>query len=160
MENYLHLYLGQKVIYDEQIATLIEIDNAETCGIILGEHEYRGDVHVSKIKLILQPLSSMTQECLTEIFDLCYEYVYSNKREFELTFVSHGDELAIKAREFAYKNYDYGLTVNGNGVLFSVNGDFLNAPTFEVTRILLKHGFDLFSLKEKGLCVYEEDLKK
>jgi hypothetical protein len=160
IKDYLHLYIGCNVQWNKArgftltkvnwLFNEFEIDQDES-----GYTETFNEKTVHEIKPILRPLSDMTGEVLTEIFDVCYRCVYSSERDFPVETVSTGFEMGMKAFD---GKYNYGLTVNVTGILFSVDGKFLTVPVFDVTRILLREGYDLFDLLDAGLAINKSSI--
>lgn len=100
-------------------------------------------------KPVLHPIDNIPANVLKEIFKACYKSVYgiNPDKGVKIKMVYHGNDMGLKASEIVLEEqYDYGLTVDKNGIMFSVNGDCLNIPTFEVTTILTKGYVDIFSL--------------
>lgn len=111
---------------------------------------------VPNIKLLLRPLSDMTEEELRHVLNMCYTNVYGHDPEFQLvTIVSDETGGGVKATEDNGK-WNYGLTVTTDGVNFSVNGDFLFVKQFEMIAYLLSRGFDLFDLIPSGQAKTKE----
>lgn len=165
IKNYLHLYLGCEVQTPTRhyssdggksfkvVGRLMDIDLVIhqagvhlPCNALTDLENYP----FKELKPILRPLSSMTEEVLKDIFNTCYFATYSYEVDFSLELVQHGYDLGIKAFD---GKYHYGLTVNNSGALFSVDGKFLSIPIYDVTRILLKNGFDLYDLIPEGLAI-------
>lgn len=118
--KYLPLYLGQKVYenYNNRVVTLTGVNTKEEYPVKV-IHDKTGIVWGFKyheIKLILRPLSSMTEE--------------------------EGKALDCMGWETRWDK---------NGVPHS-----LFQP--EAFIKLIEWGFDIFGLKEKGLCIYENEL--
>jgi len=150
LKDVLHLYLGCKVLLEsemysengnpdkiiERLAGIDKDGNCEGDSYVL----YEGD-----FKLILRPLSSMTEEEALHCIGIAYESVYTHKPEFiRVEMVDSNQEAAaIICEEPGWK---YGFSVTKNGIDFSANGSFLHIPQFEITAYLLSKGFDLFNL--------------
>lgn len=138
MKEVLPLYIGQKIQYPDIDGSIIIArftgltvgDGIETTYLeIVKDGETKGDYLAFKdngnhksnalnAKLILRPLSSMTEEEMSKIGITDYEFMLAN---FEM-----GNEMNFTASQFFF---------------------------------LLSKGFDIFNLHERGLCLYESDLK-
>lgn len=134
IKDVLHLYLGQKIVVRHRNQPDYETTLTPA---------FLGDP--TGVKLILRPLSSMTEEEKVELFrnifpndhaatplgaEYCINYLLDLEEDYNLD----------KWME------DYREVIN-NYSAWSL-----------ITTYLLFKGFDLFGLHEKGLCLYEGDL--
>lgn len=125
IDQYLPLYLGQKVkITDGRIVTLTGVYTKAVpyydCNIVQVYHDDQINwLESDEVKLILRPISSMTEEEKLEL-------------------------------------YGMGFTCNnGMQILHPTEWNAFKPTQFQW---LLSKGFDIFGLKEKGLCLYPEEL--
>lgn len=145
--DYLHLYLGRDVRAGVKYTAKLAIESGED-EIGLKRVLHQPDV----FKLLLRPLSDMTEEELREAMTICYRSVYSSEPSFDSVEMIL-DESGGGLKAIEHPKWEYGLTVTLDGVMFSTNGQFLNIPVFDVTRYLLSKGFDLFGLIDAGLAI-------
>lgn len=141
LQSYLPLYLGQKVktfalgdINSFGMFTGIELDARPDHAFItvtFSDNQYR-IFRAFEVKLILRPLSSMTEEEERELGKIALPECDAPRSRFVLSMESTGK--------------------NSEGTLMMDN------YTPEMVVWLLSKGFDIFGLKEKGLCLYPEEL--
>lgn len=138
MENYLHLYIGADCLANDLFRSKLvgiypsEVEEGKIIAIMLPQNQ---EFYIEETKLILRPLSNMTEE-------EAQNYLtgrFHDKRIIDVAMEKDG----VWYRIFKSKNVFmpfYKMDCGGMQTLF----------------LLSKH-FDLFGLHEKGLCLYEED---
>lgn len=105
------------------------------------------------IKLVLRPLSSMTDEELCELVNICLMSIYGYTPSYKVSDVlseSDNSRGVICFTTDLEKKERYGLTIEYNGIEFSIDSNKMNIPVFSLVTELLKLHFDLFGLIESG----------
>lgn len=117
-----------------------------------GFYEWRKSIY--KIRPVLKELSSMSPRTLKKLFSVCYEYVYNHKpTDCKIDIIYHEGEKGLKASEDVLgKIWNYDLTIDKNGIIFSVDDSYLTIPTFELTKILIEENYDIFGLIENDVA--------
>lgn len=142
IKDYLHLYLGCRVIVEDKLMGTLEgvsTPNAGCSGdnplIFFDDGEVStGDFEIETVKPILRPLSDMKKEETLAAFHMSYQDAKYQFDEFQKV-----------------DNNDFGWRArNQNGMEC-----FMPANSFkpDVLLYLLKQGFDLFGLIESGLAI-------
>lgn len=150
LADYLPLYLGQKFIFTQLDGTYnsaYSIPTELTLEVLLMQ---RG--HESRIRLLLRPLSSMTEEEMVELVHRQHRSIMANI-----------DRTTITKIGWAYKDSYNGINVSwfrkqGSGASSGSNTIHINKSDPEQFLYLLSEGFDLFNLQRKGLAIYPEEL--
>ena len=135
LQQYLPLYLGQKIEYFDMF------ENKYSIGVLNGIHTNTGHFSVfvegtssghdiDKCKLILRPISSMTEEEAKELI--------APLNELRIMSIKRG------GIQYSTPEMEFG-------------SEFLFFSSLDPIRLkwLLSKGFDIFNLKEKGLAIYE-----
>lgn len=130
ISHYLHLYLGCKLKCTNEKCN----SDYEYFGMTISNSPLLLDKHSNgNWKLILRPLSSMTEE---EMRDL-------HRLRFESPFQGGYEGLKLWAKVFTSTDFSNKL------IAFKPD---------EFKYLLSKH-FDLFGLHESGFCIYQSELK-
>jgi hypothetical protein len=147
MKDYLHFYIGQ----DVDVLRKYPNGDSQVLKLILDAYTYMnivdGSFKDSEVKLLLRPLSDMSEE---EAVEMCK----INTPEYRWDCIEIFD---ISGECIWYMD---GSRSQGDG--FDEANDLyiyfehLNAKEFAY---LLSKGFDVFGLKEKGLAIYKTDVK-
>lgn len=150
MQDYIHLYMGQNVVHvpdDKTTANIHGLDlSAGRVFVNNNDHQMYGELKLSEIKLILRPLESMTDEEVRELIQ--HDKLREEYRSLVYEFFPDGKRIEI---QWSVETED-GAVITNNWTLSLIE---MNAHDFAWA---LKKGFDLFGLRESGLCVYEQDL--
>lgn len=152
IDQYLPLYLGQKFRFKINGAEKwTSLSNSGMTAMDL--HKITMNTDTFEVQFLLRPLSSMREEEMKEL----YTFVF-RKRTFTGDNITHRDKgtkderwvlWSGLERLFIYKDGDVGADID-------LHHFRVNHP--EVVKWQLSKGFDIFGLKEKGLCIYENEL--
>ena len=166
IKDYLHLYgIGFEVVFDNKTwkisafrKELVELERNKDGGSLNPFGSIvRNQAYYSELIVPLRPLSDMTEDELVAIATMCYEKIFNDEPHFyKKELVPNGSYIGLKWEE---REFRYGLSVNNDGVVFLVNGDFMSIPIFEIVVYLLSKGFDLFELIKEGLAIDKTTLK-
>lgn len=143
IEDYLHLYLGCDVTDGEHVMKLLSVG---IYGYTAANDEVKSQGMFHRVKPILRPLSSMTEEEKTTIGKMAGWYeggVIFNEHHFE-----------IKHDTFKEMAFDSLTRANEH------DADRLGPKAyFEMMPYLLSRSFDLFGLIEAGLAISSTTIK-
>lgn len=163
--DYLHFYLGCEVLLEsEMYGTGGKPDKIRERLVGIDKDGASGENHIlyeGDFKLILRPLSDMTEEEGKEIMKMIYQAIFHLDCELDAIDIIRGDEnsFGMKAGESRYEER-IGLTIEPHcGIELSVEGGKIMTPQFEATRWLLSKGFDLFGLIDSNLAINKSTLK-
>lgn len=161
LKDYLHLYIGCKVIIDNDLQDtdheLIGVVAGSDCHLHHGLHNQYGHCDISKVKPILRPLSSITENERKEIFYLIF------KKKFPISgSITFYDNTNIS------NNPRYVLWSGVDRVCVDVNGNVwadcdlhpYKYNQHQITMYLLSKHFDLFSLIEADLALDATKIKE
>lgn len=129
------------------------LDKLQCCG--------RG-FYLASITPLLRPFSAITKQELIHVMEMCYQLVYDHKMAAKGIQKVHDEKGGgLKAYENVNgRVFQYGLTIEKSGVLFSVDGAFMNIPFYKITLYLSQIGIDVFSLIESGIAIDKTTFKK
>ena len=142
IKGYLHLYLGCQVmdLYNNQVGLLSGIITMDAGIKICVFHKTTWHLSIDEVKLILRPLSSMTEEEIVKLF-------------------------LLKGLDYSKDVTRTNITENFIQIEYKCGGellsDYMVAPIFntEQFRYLLSHHFDLFNLIESNLAIDAGEVK-
>lgn len=143
IKDYLYLYIGCEIMdeYNNKVGKLVAIDYSEENPVRV-LHKVTWRLEYSEVKPILRPLSDMTieeleeQEAVIKIFMPDFSVTEKDRLDAIERINKHG----ISALRF--------------------DEDSNPLMIFEVLRLLLKQGFDLFGLIESGLAIDKTKLNE
>jgi hypothetical protein len=105
-------------------------------------------------KLILRPLSDMTEDEGKEIIQQIHNSIYGYDCQFAS--IAKYYEIGVGFVAYDAKKDRMSITIEiDRGVEFYYNGTEMIVRQFEITQYLLSKSFDLFNLHEDGLCLYK-----
>lgn len=149
LKDYIHLYLGCKCLiqqfgeHPKSFGVISCVEHGDSLVMIIDSGPNTRAIRITEIKLVLRPLSSMTDVEVRELIQydkLCEEY-----KSLVYEFFPDGKRIEI---QWSVETDD-GIKIPNNWTLSLIE---MNAHDFAWA---LKKGFDLFGLKEAGLAIYE-----
>jgi hypothetical protein len=149
LSSYIHFYMGCP-IWDRVNKTIYTVDY----DFMHARYDEEEDVFYNDLKLILRPLSAMTENEAIEVAKIIWGQPDSVKWRAELK-KGYWD---VKR-----KHHSKSITIDTDMGEVTYYEDNELADTHKhhfVTLWMLKQGFDLFDLHAAGLCVYENEVTK
>ncbi len=147
IKDFIHFYLGQLAEITRKDASIVDDITPATIANVLAE--------IVTAKPVLRPLSDITNAEKIVIATLVlYRYQKHYDRLVDLEIKDDGS-VYVKNEQFAVLAM---ITVEKDGIsysggLTSTDKQYFVPNQYEVTRFLLKRGFDLFGLIEDGLAI-------
>jgi hypothetical protein len=136
IEDYAHLYLGCPVLLESEMYGVGgKPDKIHERLVVIDKHGCEGEKHIlyeGDFKLILRPLSDMTEE-----------------EALEVVRITRPNAELVKYKEGCW----WSFRDPNDGTIYKWRKHPLEYLTPEQTRILLSKGFDLFGLIEAGLAL-------
>jgi len=164
-QEVIHLYLGCKIVgtYNDTSGSegiLTGVTNGgEECeiqffledGINVEEEPQFNEA--KEVKLILRPLSSMTEEEMKELYFLVFS------RKFSGDNITHRDAGKSQERWILWSGVDRLFIYKDGDVGADCDLSYIRVPYQKVFTWQLSRGFDLFGLIEAGLAINSESFK-
>lgn len=148
IKDYLHLYLGCEVKNLSSGTMKYVLSSIDLMGNVLFRDEVGNEMFLHNWKLILRPLSDMTDEEVQMLLRMKFEY--DSFQNFRIEDESTTEPTCIYATGFKHvNNRAYPTLINQH--ISSLNP--------EQFKYLLSIAIDLFRLKESGLAIDKTTLK-
>lgn len=150
LKTYAHLYLGCQIIRDGMTGKLSEIDVDHNLVTMKFSDEIGQNISVpmDEVKLLLRPLSNMTEEEARHIYRNYFGKSTAEDWSGDTGSAYFRPKQIVPKKENAIRiieGHDYST------------GDFM--IVVELVPYLLSHGFDLFGLIDAGLAVSKTETK-
>lgn len=163
IKDYLHFYIGQ----DVDVLRKYPNGDSQVLKLVLDAYTYMnivdGSFKDSEVKLVLRPLSDMSEEEILEVCKLASPEAFGDYRfsKWKVQLDPKSDNV-WQAWEVTNERSSYCFMVYAqDGDVYLYDGDDIDTSLINANYRFwyLSKGFDLFGLQEKGLAIYKTDVK-